>query len=662
MPTSLAPTAATISPAVKDFLEREWLETDGLGGYASSTAALCSTRRYHGLLVAPFPGTHRRHVFLSRLEETVRAGGRELPLSMARYAGAWSPVGAAHLDRFAARPVPTFHFSGEGLEVTREIAMVRGRSAVMVRYRASAEVELVLRPFFACREADALTFENDGIERALVALPRGFRFQPYRALPAVAVTCSPDAELVRDPTWYKRFEYVVDLARGYDGHEDQFSPGQLRVRLPKGREFVVAATLGEPIADPSALWTKEAKARGSARAPAPNATVRERAAAAADDFLFRTAEGRLTVCAGFPWFGEWGRDTFIALPGLTLARGDLDGCAEVLSGALPFMRRGLLPNVFGSGPDDSHYGSADAALWFARAVALYQQAGGDADRVADEYLPALEQIARAYRDGTDLGIAADGDCLVRAGAPGLNATWMDAQLESGPVTPRDGYAVEINGLWCSLLEHLAAQRRRRKDKASAGWSDCAKRARRAFVARFWLSDQKYLADTWNEGRADASVRPNMIIAAALEWSPLDEEMRAAVVERARAELLTPRGLRTLSPRDARYRGRYAGSQAERDVAYHQGTVWPWLLGFYVEASLRAHGATRELVEGLRGLWEGFAAELDRGCAEHIAEVFGGDAPHAAGGTFAQAWNTAELLRSLALLDGARKRPARSPRR
>jgi predicted glycogen debranching enzyme len=377
--------------------------------------------------------------------------------------------------------------------------------------------------------------------------------------------------------------------------------------------------------------------------------LRTRLAFGADDFLYRAAGGRTGVLAGFPWFGEWGRDVFVSLPGLTLARGRIDDCADVLSGALPFLQRGLLPNVYGGSVADSHYDSCDAALWFALAVARFAHhvgAAGD-PRLDRDYVPALASIVDAYVGGTGLGLRIDPSGLLQAGRRELNATWMDARVNGVPVTPRDGLPVEIQALWYSLLAFLAERGQHR-------FAVLRDRCGDAFVQRFWLDDRKYLADRFHGGAADPTVRPNMVIAAALPLSPLTRAQRASVVAKARAELLTPRGLRTLSPHDPAYRGRYEGGLEQRDFAYHQGTVWPWLGGFFVEAALRA-APKKELarVRGeLRAWLDGFASELDRAGLDHVSEVFDGDPPHRPGGTFAQAWNTGELLRAIALLDAS----------
>ncbi len=649
-------------------LSREWLETDGLGGCATSTVLMCPTRRYHGLLSAVPPGHADRHLFLSRFEESLHAPGKEFPLSMARYPGQWAPRGHRSAASFELLPWPCSRYRIGLAEPARELMMVRGQQTVLSRYTLGGErdgLELRLRPMLPYRQADALTFENLALNPRIERIPGGIRCRPYPELPALQITVMVDGELNgrfdADPVWYRQVEYQQDLARGYDGHEDQFSPGWFSLPLPRGGEVVVAATIGAAAEDPAALWRQESARRlavaaeqgagGEAGAPsgAAQLPVGDQLAVGAEHYLYRDAGHRLGVIAGFPWFGEWGRDTFLSLPGLTLSRGRVDLCGEALGGALPFLRDGLLPNIFGLEPDDSHYGSADAALWFVRAVRLWQLAGGEAARLMDEFRPALRSIAEAYHDGTGLGIKTDGAGLLEVGGPELNATWMDAQTSAGPVTPRHGQPVEIEALWYFLLAYLERLALRAGDEAEARlWTKRKRLAGRSFKRRFWLPE-RYLADRWQESGPDPSVRPNMVLAAALEFSPLTRGKRTDVVERAETDLLTPRGLRTLTPEDPRYLGHYAGGCEERDAAYHQGTVWPWLLGFWAEASLRAFGTTRKQLGRLQELLEDYRTALPSHGLGHVSEVYDGDSPHRHGGCIAQAWSVAELLRIDAML-------------
>ena len=646
-------------------LSTEWLETDGLGGFASSTILFGATRRYHGLLVALPPGRHKRHLFLSRYQETLLLGKRAHPLAPARYGETWETTQPP--EHFELTPYPSVVLRFGEVEILREVMLVRGKPLVLCRYRVrgdTEDAELELRPFLPTREADALTVENEHLNPEVEVLEDGIRCQPYEALPALSITLGKSAHrFAMEPLWYRNITFSADEARGYTGSEEQFTPGKFRIPLKDGAEVVIAATIGAPPKNPAALWKKESRRRRAAAAAAleEHDTSRARAVLAADDFLYRTPAphkpngGRVGVDAGYPWFGEWGRDTFISLPGLTLSRGRVDACAEVLSGALEYLQEGLLPNVYGTDQADSHYNSADASLWFARAVRLYERQGGDKERVLEEYLPALREIAECYGKGTGLGIRADDEQLIAVGDPTLNPTWMDARTPDGSVTPRNGYPVEINALWFALLRHLELcyeELGQRKTKRE--WTAKKRSAKRAFMERFWIEEHGRLADVWKDGRADRHVRPNMVIAAALEHSPLNQKQRRAVVASAQALLLTPKGLRTLAPADAEYCGRYEGAPEQRDAAYHQGTVWPWLLGFYCEAKLRADGGKRQVRDELADVWRQLESELDQSGLEHFSEVFDGDPPQRASGTIAQAWNTAEYLRSMDMI--ARGRP------
>lgn len=647
-------------------MTREWLETDGRGGYASSTVLLCPTRRQHGLLVAPLSGNDSssagglgtRHVFLSRFEETLHGGGRSLPISMARYPGLWAPHGHKTIESFDLRPWPSFvHLFGSA-RIERDVLMAKSRRAVLIRYRVSGQrnqVELALRPLLAFRPADALTFENLDLDPRTHRIPNGVSCRPYASLPPIHITVGGAApRFSADPLWYRRIEYTADLARGYDGHEDQFSPGELKIPLESGVEIVVAASIDEPVDHPLDLWKRETAARRATLEELPDDAVRSRAAAhlVADDFLFRACDGRLSVLAGFPWFGEWGRDAFISLPGLLLARRKSKECREALEGVLPYLRRGLLPNVFGSSASDSDYGSVDASLWFARAVRLLELASGPRNDIAKRFLPSLTEIATSYAAGTDLDISVDDGGLVRAGSPSRNVTWMDARTSAGPVTPRDGCAVEIEALWYFLLAYLEDIHARSGQAAlAAEWRKKKELAGRTFLERFWLPEG-YLADTWKEDHVSRAIRPNMVIAASLEWSPLSREQRELVVFAAETQLLVPCGLRTLEPRHPLYQGRFQGGPEDRDKAYHQGTAWPWLVGFHGEAYLRARGREERRLEHVRAILRGFDEQMESAGLLHVSEVFDGDPPHRPGGTIAQAWNTAEILRAWSLVDEA----------
>jgi predicted glycogen debranching enzyme len=608
-------------------LSRVWLETDGVGGYAASTATLCATSRRHGLLVAPPRASARPHVFLSRFEETLSADGREFALSTARYAGVLHPEGHRFVASFEPTPFPSWRYAIGDVEIRRDVLLVHGEHTALVRWRllgGRTTWTLSLRPFLPCREADALTFDNVYLVRTVRNVPGGIAATPYASLPAVTITTSRPAPFVADAHWYRGVEFSDDLARGEGGHEDQFTPGRFDVELSPGDEFVVAATIAKRVADPAARLRSESRRR---RGATPGASgVRAALDRAADQFVARTADGRPGVIAGFPAAASSARTACIALPGLLLARGRVEECGEALAVLSASLRDGR---------------DADAGLWLARAVRHWEKAGGDGTRLLSEFLPTLAEIARGCRARADAG------GLLASPAGG---TWMDAAQGGVPVTPREGCAVEVNALWFALLDHLTRLARRAgRPREAREWTAMRRTAGESFLARFWLEDEGRLADVWKDGAADRRIRPNMVIAAALEFSPLSRGRRAAIVERSRAELLTPRGLRSLSPRDPDYRGRCDGDARARDAARHQGAAWPWLLGFHVEAHVRAHGRGAASRRHARELVRAFEPHLDEGAMGQVAELFDGDPPHRPGGAWADAASVAELLRAWTLV-------------
>ncbi|MCB9907395.1 MAG: glycogen debranching enzyme family protein [Planctomycetes bacterium] len=635
-------------------LFREWLEADGMGGYASSTVHLCPTRRYHGLLVAPLPGGGERHVFVSRLEEELVGPNRSFPLSTGRYPGIYAPEGYQSIASFELDPYPTWHYQIGEVEVQREILAVWGQHTVLVRWTRKggpAGLRLRLRPLLAFRRSHDLTHENVALDPRATRLPQGLVVRPYPALPAATMGLdAPGFQYEADPVWYRKVEYLAELRRGFAAHEDLFSPGRIEVDFPDGQPIYFVATLGETLPDPAALWAEEQAFRKQQAEGVQS--FRDRLILASDTYFYKDTHGRPGVIAGFPWFGEWGRDTFLALPGLTLPAGRLDLCHAVLVGALPFLRDGLLPNIYGADVASSSYQSADAALWFTRAVLLYQHASEADEAVWNEFGAALESIAEAYLRGTDLGLRVDERGRLHAGSPTLNATWMDAMVHGEPVTPRAGSPVELQALWYQLLAHLSELRSAAGDDAAAQrWEQHAQRAGHVLQHDFWLSSTEYLADTLDpDGQPDASIRPNAVLAAAMYYSPLSDHQKASVVQLALAELLTPRGLRTLSPHDPRYLGRYEGGPEARDRAYHQGTVWPWLIGFLVEAALQVFPLQGARMRSLAQVVAGFEEHLSEHGLGHISEVFDGDPPHRPGGTPAQAWSVAEVLRAAHMLE------------
>lgn len=630
-------------------LRREWLEVDGLGGYASSTVVLCPTRRQHGLLVTRPEGLPRRHVFLSRFEEGLHRPEREFPLSTGRYPGTWNPTGHAGLHAFALTPYPSFIYRVGRTTVTREILVVRGRPVVLCRYALDStreDIELRLRPLLAFREADALTYENLHLRPQVERRGGMVYVQPYAELPPLALeVVGAEASFEADPLWYRKVEYQRDLERGYYGHEDQFNPGWFSVPLRPGEDVVVAASLVEAVEDPARLWTEESARRRAAVRPT-EPPVRGRLEVAAQAYPMTAPNGRPVLASGFPWPAASARDTLVAGPALLLGQ-DVDACQRVLEGLLPLLDDGLLPTRIGADAAGSDYEGVDPSLWLGWAVRELEKAGGD----VQPFVEPLLAIVDRFLEGGPLGIRVDEDGLVEAGDAEHAVTWMDARVDGRPVTPRHGFAVEVNALWYHLLAFVERLCEAQGDGPTARrLRRLRRRARRAFLERFWIEGQARLADVWRDGAVDPAVRPNMVIAASLEWSPLTRGQRTDVVNCARAELLTPYGVRTLAPKNPEYRGHAGPTPDARDAAAHNGAAWPWLLSFYVEAWLRAYGYRPKRASVLEDIVDSLRTHLDEGGLVQLPEYFDGDPPHRPVGAFARAWSVAAPLRILRMLE------------
>ncbi|HOS42534.1 MAG TPA: amylo-alpha-1,6-glucosidase [Armatimonadota bacterium] len=631
---------------LEDAGEREWLLTNGLGGYASATLCGMLTRRYHGLLVAALHPPGNRHVLVAKLEETLRRDGQAVPLATNAYPGALYPDGYRRLREVVYDGGQVvMHFAAGEMALEKCIWMVPGDNTTCVRYRNLGTVpyDLELTPLVNARDfhgesaAGSIPFDvssagwGDGIQLHLRPSWMRDGFWMYAEAGAWH----------DDPVWYHDMVYRWETRRGLGDRDNHFSPGHLLASLGPGDDFTVTLTTQPQGRTPIAELP---------RAPARDAGEPEEITLlrhAAATFLVERqtvtgaeiARGR-TVIAGYHWFGDWGRDTMIALPGLCLTTGRAEDAAAILRTFAAARRHGLLPNVFSDSGEGGAYNAVDASLWFVYAVDRYVRAAGDRALV-EELRPALEAIIHAYRDGTDYGIRMAPDGLIVADAPGWQLTWMDAKVGDWVVTPRAGKPVEVNALWYHALRVMEVYAR------DLGWPNpygaLAEQARESFSA-FWYAEGGYLYDVLGDA-PDARLRPNQLFAVSLPHSPLDYPRARAVVEAVTRHLLTPYGLRTLAPDDPAYRGQYGGDQWSRDGAYHQGTVWAWLIGPYVEAYLRVHGHTAEAKAGGRALLQPLLAHLRDAGIGSISEIFDGDPPHAPNGAISQAWSVAEVLRA-----------------
>jgi predicted glycogen debranching enzyme len=633
---------------------REWLETNGIGGFASSTITGMNTRRYHGLLVAATRPPLGRMVLLSKIEETLVIGGRRVELASNRYPGVVHPQGHLHLKEFRRDPFPVFVYEAEGALLEKSVFMVHGENSTVIQYELRspsgvlpAGCVLELRPLIAFRDYHSTTHENSALDRSLAIEEGSITVVPYQGLPQLHLAHTP-GEVEATGDWYRNFECTIEQERGLDYREDLFNPFVLLLDLDDHpRPAVVASLEGRSADSVEIARAAEIQRRSEVAAAAPlkDAFVSE-LVEAADQFVVRRGAGS-TVIAGYHWFSDWGRDTMITLPGLTLVTGRPDIARGILLEFAAHVDRGMLPNRFPDAGETPEYNTVDATLWYFEAIRALVAYTEDYDFVRTQLYSALADIIAWHERGTRYGIRVDCDGLLTAGEPGVQLTWMDAKVGDWVVTPRQGKPVEIQALWYNALR-VMEDFAHRFDR----YADCdhyralADRARDAFPTLFWNAETGCLYDVVDGDHRDGSIRPNQIFAASLHHKMLPPEMAKYVVQAVEQRLLTPYGLRSLAPSDPKYRGRFEGDPFSRDSAYHQGTVWPWLLGpfitAYLEVNGRSHKARKQAEQWLRDLRH----YLENEGLGQLPEVFDGDAPQRPGGCLGQAWSVAEILRAL----------------
>ena len=660
-------------------LEAEWLVTNGIGGYASSTVGHLHTRRYHGLLVAALEPPLGRTVMVAKVDACVRVGGEAHDLCGNEYADGTLTEGGCrwlqdfHLDQ--SLPVWLWRIGGTLLEL--RVWMAHGRNTTYLQYsllEGDGHIELELRPLCTYRDYHWQLRGDAARTPQVLASPDGCSLRVPGAAQAYSLRTTRGS-FHGAGDWYWNFRHRAEAERGLDSEEDLYCPGRFVATLKPGEHMtlVLDAGLKVPPLAAEAVQAQERSRRTRVLHALPGNAPEwiRQLTLAADQFLVARASadrpgGGTTVIAGYPWFGDWGRDTMIAMPGLTLATGRLQDAASILRTFASHVDRGMLPNRFVDDGGQAEYNTVDATLWYFHAIGEYLGHGGDSALLRELY-PVLADIIDWHLRGTRHGIQVDpADGLLRAGEPGVQLTWMDARVGDRVITPRIGKPVEINALWCHALLRMVHWSAQLKDGAGhARYTAAANRCRAAFEPAFWDPECGYLRDvvdgpegvTLPDGRrVDRSLRPNQLFAVSLGDALLSTAHELAVVSACARALLTPVGLRSLAPSHPDYVGRYAGPPHERDACYHQGTVWSWLLGPYALAHFRVHddaAAAQRLLVGL----EPHLAECGLGT---ISEIFNGNAPHEPAGCIAQAWSVGETLRAWHRLEQARQtqRPAR----
>ncbi|HEY7128360.1 MAG TPA: amylo-alpha-1,6-glucosidase [Nitrospira sp.] len=668
----MANTAATLSmmgtmtddPSA--LLAKEWLVTNGIGGYASTSLLGIATRRYHGLFVPDLPGRGRT-LLIPRLDETVEWGARTVLLSGAEYAdGRIEHDGVVYLKdirREWQTPVWTFDLGGSVLE--KRILAPHGQNTVYVQYRCVAgSVRLHLRPYVTYRMHDAGLGEGHADEFALtirhgrceIPLPQDAQSLKLCVRPGKAVFVA--ADVISEGVSYR-----VDRDRGSEYIQDLFSPGYFTADLSEGQQTALIASV-EPwdMLDFDCVDILQAEQQRLEKlvslAPALQLdNFAEQLELAADQFIVRPgarpeeqalaqASGTeaKTIIAGYHWFGDWGRDTMISLEGLTLCTGRSQETRAILRTFARYVQDGLLPNLFPEGSRQALYHTADATLWYFHALDRYLSLTEDRDTLMQLY-PTMKEVIHHHRQGTRFNIGVDPkDGLLHAGAPGYQLTWMDAKVDDWVVTPRRGKPVEIQALWYNALRLMAGWAGQLGESPDP-WREMAEQAEASFHERYWFADGGYLYDVVDaQDGDDRSLRPNQIFSLSLRFPILRAERWRAVVDVVSLKLLTPFGLRTLSPDHPHYKATYAGDLRARDAAYHQGTVWPWLIGHYIDARLKVYHDKAEA----RGLLRAFAAHLHDAGIGTISEIFDAEPPFRPRGCIAQAWSVAEVLRAYLL--------------
>jgi predicted glycogen debranching enzyme len=642
----------------------EWLVTNGLGGYASGTLGGVLMRRYHALLVAALPAPLGRTVLVSRLDERVRLARGDV--GWLSRLDSQSRV-TTHFQAVGGLPVWTYEL--DGTTIVKRLIMPRLQNTVLVTYtvtRAVSPIRLGIRPHLLARPHEATVDYALPASPVLVARSGYLEATLDPAVPPLVLALRDhESAFTLHPEVTKDVPYLLERERGYASVGDTWSPGYFKLDLAEGdRATFIAST--ESFADLEAESTDESLeteirrrsrllvAAGPISANplcaelilAADQFVIEPATRAAETTRARAAGGEArSVIAGYHWFTDWGRDTMISLEGLTLCAGRTSEARGILLTFARYLRDGLIPNLFPEGGQEGLYNTADATLWFFHAIDRYVTLTNDGDTLRD-LLPALDEVVRMHRAGTRFGIHVDEDGLLTQGAENLALTWMDAKVGDWVVTPRRGKTVEINALWYNAVR-LLANWNRSFERDGTELDALADRARDSFNRRFWFADGQYLYDIVDgEHGDDGSLRPNQILAIALRHPVLDESRWQRVVDVVAARLLTPYGLRTLDAGHKDFKTQYFGDLRARDAAYHQGTVWAWLIGPFIDAWLRAHPDRREEAHSFLAAFDG---HLSDACVGTISEVFDASEPFAPRGCIAQAWSVAEVLRSLITL-------------
>ena len=634
-------------------LQREMLATDRIGGYMSTTIVCCNTRRYHGLMVAPIDNSDKTYVLLSALDETIIQHDQTFNLALHRFKGVYEPRGHKYITDFEYTPTPTITYRVGGVILKKELLWIHKRTQLMIRYTlvdAHSETRLRLRPFLAFRDKHALTHANMEADGHSYPAVNGVKCRLYASFPWLYLqTSKPEAEFVPAPDWYYNFEYQQDIARGYDGYEDLMTTGYFETELKKGESIIFSASLDEM----GSTKTIEEVFNASIARRTHKIDFISCLEHSARQFLIRRPGNRTEVISGYPWHGVSGRQTFVALPGITLRQNHKEDCIDALDTQVRDMCNGMFAGDFSASI------AADTPLWFFWTLQQLEKQIGGAE-IWKRYGEAMKQLLDAYRQGVAGRVILNDNGLIWASAENRPLTWMNSMINGKAVTPRNGYQVEVNALWYNAVCYALRLAAENGDKKFVkAWEKLPEKTKAAFNELFCLPEG-YLADYVGFEGPAKEIRPNMIIACGLPYKMLDEQAQLAVIQTVRQHLLTPKGLRTLSPRNPLYKGSQEGTPEERDFAGKNGSVWPWPLEFYVQACFDINGDA--FLAEAEEILAGFDEDIQTYGIGSIGELYDADPPYAPRGAISQAWSVASVLDIHAMIQARKADKAEEPKK
>lgn len=639
----------------EEAIQHEWLETNGLGGWTSSSIIGCNTRRYHSLLMAATVPPAERMNLVSKLDETIIINDERFELGTNNYGDTIAPKGYQYLSSFSKELFPEWIYEVNGIELKKTISMVHKENTTVILYeviKAKQSFTLELLPLLAVRGYHAMMHANNATHWDAGFENDVFTTKLFDNTPEIFIKV-PDAKYEHNPNWFYNFNYSIEKYRGLDFTEDLFNHGKFFVDLKQGDVLGIILSTEDPSNKNAVeLVLKEKQRRENLIEQPYNGSIEQILTLAADQFIVKRTIPKVsptrgdlegaTIIAGYPWFTDWGRDTMISLPGLCLSTGRFEDAKKIIAAFAQNVSMGMLPNRFQDNNEPPEYNNVDGTLWYFIAIKKYLEATSDEAFIISEILPVLKDIIDWHFRGTRYNIHVDEDGLLYAGEVGQQLTWMDARIGNWVVTPRMGKPVEIEALWYNALKifadllHMNAQE---KDAELVELS--AAKAKQSFEEKFWYEEGNYLYDVIDENNhPDKTLRPNQLFAVSLPYPLIEEEKAAAVLQAAEEQLYTPVGLRSLPKTDEHYVPVYGGDQWHRDSAYHEGTVWSWLLGPYVDALIKVNDLRDKALKVIND----FSYHLNEACIGSVSEIFDADPPHHPRGCFAQAWGVAEVIR------------------